>query len=379
MRIPMSRPQMSPAELELVAEVFETGWLGEGAYTQRFEQALASLLDTQHVICVNSGTHALQLALNAVGVGPGSEVILPSLTFVGAAAAVRHCGAEPVFAEVDPQTLNLDPSKLEGLFNARTRAIIPTDFAGLHSELGPVQPELDAREVAVVRDAAHSFGTRSGGRMLGLPEGDTAKCFSFDPIKNLTCGEGGAILVRRQDLAEDMRIKKGLGFERTAWTNFDGKQVANRQVTRTGFRFHMSNINAAIGLSQLQRLDAMIAQRQLLARRYDALFADVPGVETFARNYHEVAPFMYVIRVAAGLRDALVEHLLGRGFHCGLRYFPIHLQPAFRREGCSLPVTEQLSREILSIPLFVDLQLSQLEEIVMQIEAFVRSQPMAPA
>jgi perosamine synthetase len=371
MIIPMAKPSMGPQELKLVEEVFASGWLGEGHWTGEFEKEIARFTGSEHVVAVNTGTSALHLALHAMGVGPGDEVILPSMTFVSDPQAVIMCGAKPVFCDIEEETLNLNPARIEALLTARTKAVMPTDFAGLPSDVPAIRAVVGER-IRIIRDASHSFGSKINGKVVGVHDGEDATCFSFDPIKNLTCGEGGAALLRDAALAEGMRSQKMLGIVRSSWIGFSQKKVEDRRVVQEGFRYHMSNINAAIGLAQFKKFRTFSKNRQKLARRYDELFSDNPHVRIFKRDYDALVPFMYVIRVAAEAQEGLISHLVKSGIHAGLRYFPCHLQPFFEHAGAQLPVTERLAREMISIPLYSGLNLSDIKSIVTAINSYFR-------
>lgn len=363
MRIPLARPSLTACELSAVEDVFASGWLGEGAWTTDFERTIADYTQAGHVVAVNTGTSALHLALEVLGVGPGDEVILPALTFASDPMAVRLCGATPVFADIDERTLNLDPRDVEARITTRTRAVVPTDYAGLSADIPAIRQGIGPRDIRIVRDAAHSFGSCVDGRPIGVWCGEHATCFSFDPIKNLTCGEGGAVLVNDAGMAETMRVKKTLGLKARARTRSPGSAALVRGVVTTGYRYHMSNINAAIGLAQFHRLHELIERKRTVARAYDERLAGCPCVRIFARDYDAVAPFIYPVRVDPLQRDGLIAHFAEQGIHADLRYSPCHQEPLFDA-GRRLPVTEALTRELLCLPIYADLSLEDIDEIV---------------
>lgn len=363
MIIPMNKPSLGDAELEMVADVFRSGWLGEGSYTELFEKTIAKFTAAPHVVAVNTGTSALHLALHALGIGEGDEVILPSMTFVSDPQAVLMCGAKPVFCDIDKQTLNVNANTIRPRLTKRTRAIMPTDFAGLPCNIQAIRKAVGEKDIKIIRDASHSFGSTINGKVVGVFAGEDATCFSFDPIKNITCGEGGAILLNDEDTAARLRSRKMLGIVRGSWYSLSKKKVEDRRVTQPGFRYHMSNINAAIGLVQMKRFKALARKKQLIAKRYDELFTPNKYIRLFKREYAKIVPFMYIICVPSEDRDKLVAYLIENGIYAGLRYFPCHLQPFFNVTKCALPVTEQLSREMLSIPLYTDLTMKQVKQI----------------
>ncbi len=370
MTIPMARPSTGTAELKQIQAVFKSGWLGEGHVTELFEKALGEFTGARHIVAVNTGTSALHLALHALGAGPGDEVVLPSMTFVSDPQAVLMCGARPVFCDIEENTLNVDPHKIKPLLTPKTRAVMPTDFAGLPCDVRAIRRAIGRSDIKIIRDASHSFGSKIKGKPVGIRAGEDATCFSFDPIKNLTCGEGGAILVKTASAAARLRSQKMLGIIRSTWQSFSKKKVEDRRVVQHGFRYHMSNINAAIGLAQLQQFAAFAEKRQKLAVLYDELLQPLPDITLFKRDYAAVVPFMYIIRVAARERDNLISFLVANGVHAGLRYFPCHLQPFFKHAGAALPVTEQLAQEMLSIPLYHGMRESQVHAVAALIKKF---------
>jgi perosamine synthetase len=370
MNIPMARPFVGERELERVREVFQSGWLGEGHVTAEFERAISSFTGSEYVVAVNTGTSALHLALHALGVGPGAEVVLPSMTFASDPQAVAMCGANPVFCDIDLHTLNADPKSIKDKITSRTRAIMPTDFAGLPCDVGAIRRVIGNSDIRIIRDASHSFGSRLDGKVLGAHNDEDATCFSFDPIKNLTCGEGGAILVKSKGIADALRSQKVLGIDRDSGPVGLGQKKVHGHVIQRGFRYHMSNINAAIGLAQLEQFSGFCARRQELAMRYDQLLKDHQHICLFDRDYEAIVPFMYVIRVDAKFRDLLAQFLADKGVHADLRYFPAHLQGFWQQTHIKLPVTEMVAAEMLSLPMYHGMTISQVEFVVDMIETF---------
>ena len=223
---------------------------------------------------------------------------------------------------------------------------------------------------SIVRDASHSFGSLIGDRPLGVWCGEDATCFSFDPIKNITCGEGGAVLVRDGERARRLTAMRRLGFEESAWDGLSGNRVQDRRVTMTGYRYHMGNLNAAIGLAQMDRMAGMLDRKRGIAMRYDRALAAIPGVTLLPRDYRQIAPFMYPILVAAADRDPLVEALVRQGIHAGLRSFPCHRQPLFASSGGHLPVTERIVRELVCLPIYAVLTDEEADRVVSAIGAY---------
>jgi perosamine synthetase len=226
-------------------------------------------------------------------------------------------------------------------------------------------------EIKIIRDASHSFGSKIDRSVIGISAGEDITCLSFDPIKNFTCGEGGALLLKDGSLAEKLRSQKMLGIVKSTWYSFSKKKMEDRRVEQLGFRYHMSNVNAAIGLAQLKKFEKFAVKRQLLAKRYDELLANNKHVTLFKRDYNQIVPFMYIIRVRAENRDHLIKYLIEKGIHAGLRYYPCHLQPFFgHRQSRRLPITERVAEEMISIPLFTDLTMKQVQWIAAIIKSY---------
>jgi perosamine synthetase len=364
--IPVQRPFLGEEELAAVREVFDSRWLGMGAVTASFEAKLKEFLGVEHVLAVNTGTSALHVALNALGVGPGDEVILPSLTFVATPQAVLANGATPVFCEVEPETLNMDVRDAARRTTPRTKVLMPVHFAGLACRMDEVLALARERNLLVVEDAAHAFGSFYKGRKVGTL--GHATCFSFDPIKNITCGEGGAVATQDGTLAREIAARRTLGMTSSSW-NRQGQRNWNYEVVSPGFRYHMSNINAAIGLRQLPRLESFKARKQEIVRRYDAAFSDLRGLGLI-KHTEEAFPFLYVVRALDGRRDALMSFLRERQIGTGIHYIPNHLQPLLADRREPLPVTEQLFGEILSLPLFWEMTDNDVESVITAVRSF---------
>jgi perosamine synthetase len=372
--IPMQRPCLGEDELAAVREVFASRWLGMGPRAAAFEQALRELLGVKHVLAVNTGTAALHLALDALGLRRGDEVILPSLTFIATAQAVLAAGATPVFCEVQPDTLTLDVADAARRITRRTRALLPVHYAGLACEMDEVLSVARDAGLRVVEDAAHAFGSLYKGRKVGTL-GD-ATCFSFDPIKNITCGEGGAVATDDDEIADRVRRGRVLGMDRSSWDR-QGPRRWSCEVATRGYRYHLSDINAAIGLRQLPRLAAFKARKQAIVRRYDAALSGLAGVRAL-RHTEAAFPFLYVVRVSDGRRDDLMSHLKERKIGTGVHYVPNHLQPLFRDRRQHLPVTEQLFGEVLTLPLYFEMTDGEVDAVIAAVRSFAATAVCVP-
>lgn len=361
--IPVQRPSLGPEELQAVERVFQSGWLGLGEVTRAFESELQTFLGVRHAVAVSNGTAALHLALDLLDLKPGDEVLVPTLTFVATPQAVIMAGATPIFCDVDPATFNLDVHDAASRVTPRTKAVIPVHYGGTACDMDAVcRLAMEAR-LHVVEDAAHAFGSRYKGRMVGTLSDLT--CFSFDPIKNITCGEGGAVVTGNRDWAERAISRRMLGIDRDA-----AAQPWSYTVAEHGFRYHMGNLNAAIGLEQMKRFDAFCRRRRAIAGRYDETFAGVPGLLRREQHLDETCPFFYVIRVLDGRRAALIDHLKESGILTGIHYVPNHLHRVFAGRKTSLPVAERLGEEILTLPLFYEMTDEQVEFVIAAVRGF---------
>jgi len=366
--IPFSRPYFGHEELDAIAKVLDSRWVGLGAVTQEFEDQLRSVLGVKHVIAVNTGTSALHVALEALDLHDGDEVIVPSLTFVSPVQAILSAGGTPVFCDVILDTLNADPADVAARITPRTRAIMPIHYAGVPCDMDAILSLGSHHHLRIVEDAAHAFGSRYKGRNVGVL-GDLT-CFSFDPIKNITCGEGGAVATEDDELAERIIPRRNVGIESDRWSRRDALRPWDYKVVARGFRYHMPNLNAAIGLEQLKRLEDFRARKNQIVRRYDQALGESSDLALLRHDLGETFPFMYVVRVLAGRRDALMLHLKERGIATGVHYIPNHLQPLFEKQRVRLPVTEGVFEEILTLPLFFEMTDDQVESVIAGVRAF---------
>ncbi len=352
--IRLSKASIGEPEKAAVRRVLDDGYLGMGADVKVFEDRLREYLPAEHVICVNTGTAALHLALMGAGVGPGDEVLIQSLTFVADFQAITAVGAIPVPCEVVPETCTIDLEDAAARVTPRTRAIMPVHYASRVGDLDRVYAFAAAHRLRVIEDAAHALGTVFRGRRIGS-FGDVV-CFSFDAIKNITAGEGGAVVTADARAAEIVRDARLLGVMGDSERRDRGERSWEFDVVRQGYRYHMSNICAAIGVVQLQRLEREFKPiRQRLARRYHTALSGVTDLALFPDEFDDTVPHIYPIRVLGGRRQALRDHLLEHGVEVGIHYYPNHLLSYFGGKRGHLPVTEQLYKELLTLPLHVDL------------------------
>ncbi len=364
--IKTSKGCLGEEELAEVREAFAYGYFGHASKVTEFEEKLGAYLGAKNVVATNTGTSALHLALEALGIGPGDEVIVPSLTFVASFQAISAAGARPVPCEIDPSTLLMDRNDVLRKITTKTKAVMPVHYAGNPCAMDELLRLKSERNIRIIEDAAHAFGSVYHGKKIGS-FGDIA-CFSFDSIKNITCGEGGAVVCSEDSVASILREKRLLGINRKDGI-FEGKRWLY-EVKTQGFRYHMSNINAAIGLAQLKKAEGFIARRREICRHYDTAFRNLSGLRSLPIDYGQVAPHIYVVRVAAGARDALMDFLLSKDIETTIHYIPNHLQPFYREQGTTLPVTEEAYGEIVSLPLHCGLSDADVETVVGSVHEF---------
>ncbi len=370
-RIPACRPAIGAGELEAVREVFESGWLSVGRQTEQFENELAALLAVKHVVAVMTGTAALALALDVLDLQPGDEVIVPSLTFAATIQAIVQAGGRPVFCEVEAATLNMDPEDVARRITKRTRALLPVHYSGYACRMRELCRLAARHGLAIVEDAAHAFGSAYEGRPIGSLGHMT--CFSFNPVKNITCGEGGAIATPFDEEAERLRRMRNLGIGRPTWDRMGEARFWEYEVTGKGQRCAMANINAAIGLVQLRRRQAFLENKRRAVRAYDAAFAGMAGVRLIEKDVDQAFPYSYVLRVENGRRNALIAHLRGCGIGSTVHYTPNHRQPAFAGEAVRLPVTEQAYEEIVALPLYSEIGAAEVAEVIEGVRDYFRA------
>jgi len=364
--IPVMRPWLGNEEAEAAAEAVASGWIAQGPRVQEFEEVFAAAIGARHAVAVSSCTAALHLALIAYEIGPGDEVVVPSLSFIATANAVRYVGARPVFADVDLATQNLTPETVRPHLTSRTRAVILVDQAGVPADLDAMRALCDPLQVAVIEDAACAAGSMYQGRPTGA--GAVLAAFSFHPRKLLTTGEGGMLTTPDTSIAVRLRRLREHGMDISAADRHRSQQPVIEHYTEVGFNFRMTDIQAAIGLVQLRKLPQMVARRRTLAQRYQELLADAPGLlmaddppygETNYQSFWTLLP-----EESAVSRDELLRLLADAGISARRGIMAAHLEPAYADAKPHLPVTERLTRRSLILPLFHEMTGSQQEQVV---------------
>jgi len=359
--LPFALPEIGEEEINEVVDSLRSGWLSTGPKTKRFEEDFSAYLGGAglHSIAVNSATAGLHLAVEALGVGSGDEVIVPTHTFTATAEVVRYMGADPVIVDVELDTYCIDPAQVERAIGPRTRAIIPVHYGGLAANMKALREIAQRHRIAIIEDAAHALPTRSDGALVGTLDTDCA-VFSFYATKTIATGEGGMLVTRNAELAKRARVMRLHGIDRDAFDRYTSKKPSwYYEVVAPGFKYNMTDIAAAIGLHQLRKAGRFHERRLQLARRYDAALKQLPlqlppRGEIDAHAWH-----LYVVTLADGAplgRDELIAKAFERGIGLSVHYIPLHRQPYwrdhYRLEPQGFPVSEQLFQRGFSLPLY---------------------------
>lgn len=373
--LPFSRPSIGAEEIDAVGAVLRSGWITTGPKCQELEQRFCAYLGCRHAVALASATGGMHVALLALGIGPGDEVITPAQTWVSTVNLICLLGATPVFVDVDRDTLMSDAGRIEAAITPRTRAIIPVHYAGAAFDLDPLYALAARHGIPVIEDAAHAVGTRYRDRPVGAR--GTA-IFSFHAIKNLTCAEGGLLVTDDDALADRVRRLKFHGLGADAFDRASQGRKPQAQVIEPGFKYNLTDINAAIALVQLQRLDALNARRAELAERYRQRLAHLPVAPLALPDYPQHhAWHLFILRIDAercGLdRDAFMQGLQARNIGSGIHFIACHLHSYYRQRfpSVSLPNSEWNSTRLCSIPLFPDMRNADQDRVIAAIEALV--------
>ena len=377
--LPFALPEIGEAEIAEVVDTLRSGWITTGPKARRFEADFRAWLgdagdaaDDLHCIAVNSATAGLHLALEALGIGPGDEVITTTHTFTATAEVVRYLGADVRLVDIDPATLNIDVAAVERAITPRTKAILPVHYAGLAADMPALLALARRHGLKVVEDAAHALPSTSAGQRIGTL-GSDATVFSFYANKTMTTGEGGMLVTRDPALAARAQVMRLHGISRDAFDRFTAKTPSwYYEIVAPGFKYNLTDIAAALGIHQLQRAHAFQQKRAAIAARFNAAFADLPVLtapDAPAGQTH--AWHLYVLRLKpeAGIgRDAFIEQLFAQGIGCSVHYIPLHQQPYWReRYGLraeDFPHSQQAYEQMLSLPVYSRMTDADVERVV---------------
>ncbi|MEW6585745.1 MAG: DegT/DnrJ/EryC1/StrS family aminotransferase [Nitrospirota bacterium] len=357
MKIPIAKPLFGEEEKHLVSEVIGSGWVSQGPRVAEFEEKFAAYVGARHAVATTSCTTALHAALSVSGIGPGDEVIVPSLSFVATANSVVHCGAKPVFVDIDPDTCNADIGKIEGAVARRTRAIMPVHQMGMPADLDPIKKIADKHNLLLIEDAACAVGSAYKGVKIG-GHGNTA-CFSFHPRKIVTTGEGGMITTDDPEFAAKLRRFRHHGMSVSDIERHTSEKVIIETYPEIGYNYRMTDIQAAVGIIQLDRLPFIIAKRRELAAAYDGELGRIPHIrvpQVPSYAFHNYQSYWIEITGSSPVgRDGLMAELLKKGISTRRGIMAIHMEKSYSHCRVSLPETERITKNTILLPIYPSL------------------------
>lgn len=371
--VPVFKPLIEKEEIAASTKALELGWLGMGSFVNDFENELKKYLECndRYVVSLSTGHAALHLGLLIAGVGPGDEVITPSFNNIADFQAIIATGAEPVFCDILLDTLCIDLDKAELLVGPKTKAIIAMDYDVFLCDHDKVAAFAKKHNIRVIHDAAHSFGSRYKGKMIGSFS-DIAM-FSFDPVKTITCLDGGALIVKTKEEMANLHEMRLVGMGQPASVMYQNKRAWTYHVKQLGFRYHMSNVHAAIGLAQLAKIKLISETRRNACIFYNDALKDIDEVITPNTSFDDITPFLYYIRVPANKREELRDFMIENGVDIGIHWQPGHWFELFKNaKRGDLSVTEKIGKEILSLPLHSNMAEKDMNEVVSKIRMFFK-------
>lgn len=378
MQIPFFRPHIGDDEIQEVTDCLRNGWLTTGPKTKAFEEAFADYLGGGcEAIAINSATAGLHLALEALGIGPGDEVIVPDYTFTATAEVVRYLGADPVFVDVDYSTLNVTADRIEAAITPKTKAVMPVHFAGLSCDMAAIRKVVKKQGIRIVEDAAHALPTRHDGQLIGGEDETDIAVFSFYANKTITTGEGGMLVSRDPEIIKRAKVMRLHGFDRDAFNRFKNANW-RYDVIAPGYKYNMTDIAAALGIHQLKKADFFHQERARIAARYDEGLRDLPlDLPTHAAQRSDQSWHIYIIRLreaeTAIDRDTLFNHLSNAKITCSVHYTPLH-QFSYWREEYDLepqhfPNSEKAGRNAITLPMYVGMEDAEIDYVVATIKS----------
>ena len=381
--LPFALPEVGDDEIAEVVDTLRSGWLTTGPKAKRFEADFAAFLgdESLHCIAVNSATAGLHLALEAIGIGPGDEVITTTHTFTATAEVVRYLGADVKLVDIDAATLNIDAQAIEAAITPRTKAILPVHFAGLAADMPAILAVAQRHGLKVIEDAAHALPTTVGGQLIGTLASD-ATVFSFYANKTITTGEGGMLVTRDAALAARAKVMRLHGMSRDAFDRFTATVPSwYYEIVAPGYKYNLTDIAAALGLHQLKKARAFQKRRAEIAALYDAALAGLPVIlppQPLPGDMH--AWHLYVLRLADGAgvaRDAFIERLFAAGIGCSVHYIPLHLHPYWRDRyalnAAMFPHSQRAFERMLSLPLYTRMTDGDVLRVVAAVRAALRA------
>jgi len=373
-RVPVFVPFIDSDTKKHLENALDVGWLGMGSFTKEFEEKISEYLglNERYVVATNTGTSALHIALLAANIGPGDEVITPSFNYVADHQAILMTGADVVMCDIRDDNLGIDCEKAEQLITDKTKAIIPLHFAGIPCDQKEVYKLAKKYDLRVIEDAMHAFGTVIDGKKIGS-YGDIT-CFSFDPVKVITSIDGGCVIVNSKEEQEKLHYLRFLGVDKDTAERYKNKRAWDYDVVSDGFRYHLTNIMASVGISQIKRVDEFIISRQKVCQRYNESFKNILGLKIHQSDFRGVSPFIYSIRVLNGKRELLIEHLRELEIDVGVHFIPVHKHSHFAKcKRGDMTITEKVVSEVLTLPLHSNMKEEFVKRVIDGVNSFFKS------
>lgn len=374
MNIPYALPLIEDEEIKEVIDTIHSNWLSKGPKTVEFEKQIRDYVQSEYAIALNSCTAGLHLAQLASGIGPGDEVITTPYTFVASANTIIHTGAKPVFVDIDPVTMNIDVTQIESKITDKTKAIIPVHFAGYPCDMDPIMEIARKHNLYVIEDAAHAIYTQYKGRMIGSI-GDFT-CFSFYATKNLVTGEGGMVTTQNEELADKIRVMSLHGMSKNAWNRYSDKGSWFYEVEYPGYKYNMTDIQAALGLVQLKKLSKLQSIREEYAKLYNDAFSDIDGFTTpYSDTVNTHAWHLYVLRMNQDKftidRGEFIEKLKEQGIGTSVHFIPVPMHPYYRDLGYKIedyPNAMNAYNGAISLPLYPKMTVEEINYVISKVK-----------
>jgi dTDP-4-amino-4,6-dideoxygalactose transaminase len=378
--LPFCKPYIGDEEKNEVIAALESGWLSTGPRTKQFELEMQNYVGARHSVALSSCTAGLHVALVAGGIQPGDEVITSPFTFVSTANVILHLGARPVFVDIHPETYNMDVSKIEERITSRAKAIIPVHYAGQACDMDPIMELARKHNLLVIEDAAHGIGTKYKGQLLGSWD-DRVTIFSFYATKTMTTGEGGLLATGIEEIANKARILSLHGITHDAWKRYSATGSWYYEVVSPGYKYNMTDIQAALGLCQLKRLEGFIARREEICQTYNKAFELIqeivtPLVSPDARHARYIYPILVQESMLKINRSQFIDALRAENLGTSVHFIPVHLHPYYREtfgyKRGDYPVTESVYDRLISLPLFPHMNIQDVQDTIKAVERIVR-------
>jgi len=372
-KIPVFVPYIDDSTIQHVTDALNVGWLGMGKITKEFEERISEFLGLKdrYVIATNTGTSALHIALRAAGISSNDEVITPSFNYVSDHQAVHMVGANVVMCDICENNFGIDCSKAEELITDKTKAIIPLHFAGIPCDQDGVFKLAKKYGLRIIEDAMHAFGTTINGKKIGS-YGDIT-CFSFDPVKVVTSIDGGCVIVNDKQELEKLQRLRLLGVDKDTMERYKNKRAWDYDVISDGYRYHLTNIMASIGISQMKKINDFIKSRQNVCTQYNKSFEKIEDLKIPKSDFSNVSPFIYSLRVLNDKREELIEHLRNLDIDVGIHFIPVHRHSQFKNSKYGdLSVTEKVCQEILTLPLHSNMKKEFVKRVIDGVTSFFK-------